>query len=550
MAEYPVDSELRTDKIDVRYYVSHTPQGQQVIVKEFLCADMTGVAGHIREGVVAAEIAHPNICKMLTIIPVVDGQQYRVKIVLEFIQTTLMKQIEERKARIPSDHYNEEELRDFLSKLASALQFAHSKGIAHRDINPEHVYITPRGEYKLSDFGVAWRGSDQKPLSQTLAGQLTFMCPKMKTAKATGTVIVDGGYDANKADVYSLGVTLILMARLNSFSDLNGVNKHEANVDKLLTEILRVGNISPQFLEIIRNMVRVEESDRFDTTNVLEALSQPNSQTTLFALTSTQLHTFDFDSDSWKTKALSGNPLSVNEYTATTVLNAETLFCCGGGNRPCKFHTDSTAYVVSVAGANQPEASMRVGRLRPGIVYHNDSASVFVFGGAEDGGASMRTALKYSFPKNANFMGRNRPAGAWDSLPDMTQPRFGFNPCVFAGYIYIAGGGHRSIEAYVPATGQPRPIRHCENVDPDISIMMVHMDKLVMIGGARVFRRGHSEGRIVEERARMAGPAGWSNTTPMVAEDAVFTVQITSERCTLLKLGVFTGKVLAERRFG
>jgi len=547
MAEYPVDSELPTDKIDVRYYVSHTPQGQQVIVKEFLCADMTDVAGHIREGVVAAEIAHPNICKMLTIIPLLDGQQYRVKIVLEFIQTTLMKEIEERRAR-DQGYYSEEELRDFLRKMASALQFAHSKSIAHRDINPEHVYITPGGEYKLSDFGVAWRGADQKPLSQTLTGQLTYMCPKMKGAVVEGKKTVPGGFDAYKADVYSLGVTLIFMAKLFPPNTLMSLNRHEANVERLLTDIVGLEHVSPQFLEIIRNMVHVEESDRFDINNVLEALSQPNLQTTLFALTSTQLHTFDFDSDSWKTKALSGDSLSVNEHSATTALNTETLFCCCGGNRPCKFHTDNKAYVVTVEGATRVEADMRVGRLRPGIVYHNDSASVFVFGGAEDGGAPMRTALKYSFPKPEHFMARNRPTGAWDSLPDMTQPRFAFNPCVFAGYIYIAGGGHPSIEAYNPATGRPKPIPQRENVDPDIRVMVVHMDKLVMIGGARVFRRSHSEGRTVEERARQSGPADWSNIAPVVAENAVYTVVMTNQGITLLKLGVFTGKVLTERR--
>ena len=126
---------------------------------------------------VEAEIAHPNICKMLTIIPLLDGQQYRVKIVFEFIQKTLMQEIEERKACNPPGYYNEEELRGFLRKIASALQFAHSKSIAHRDINPEHVYITPGGEYKLSDFGVAWRGADAKAYGKTLTGELTFMCP-------------------------------------------------------------------------------------------------------------------------------------------------------------------------------------------------------------------------------------------------------------------------------------------------------------------------------------------------------------------------------------
>jgi len=162
----------------------------------------------------------------------------------------------------------------------------------------------------------------------------------------------------------------------------------------------------------------------------------------------------------------------------------------------------------------------------------------------------MRTALKYSFPKPDNFMARRRATGSWDPLPDMTQPRFGFNPCLSAGYIYIAGGGHPSIEAYDPATCQVKTIMCRESVDPDISIMVSHMDKQVMIGGARVFRRSHSEGRIVEERARQSGPADWSNITPVVSEDAVYTVVMTTQGITLLKLGVFTGKVLAERRFG
>ena len=241
--------------------------------------------------------------------------------------------------------------------------------------------------------------------------------------------------------------------------------------------------------------------------------------------------------------------LQIDENTASTVFNAETLFCCGGGNRPCKFHTDNKAYLVSYEGATRQEADMREGRLRPGIVYHNDSSTVFVFGGDGDGGAPLRTVLKYSFPKPDNLMAKKRPSGAWVSSPDMTQPRSGFNPCLFAGYIYIAGGGHDSIETYDPATDHHMLFPPTENVDPDIIIMVTHMDKLVMIGRERVLRRSHSEGRTVDDRMSMATPA-WSNTTPMVAEDAVFTVQITSHGVTLLKLGVLTGRVLAVRSTG
>jgi len=536
--EYPIDRELVAPH-DARLYVSHTPQNQPVLVKDFLCADKAAMAC-IREILVVAGVPHPNICGILSIFPLFDGARYRLKVVFEFLEKTLLQEIEERRARNPPGHYSEEELRSFLRKMASALQFTHSKSFANRNVNPEHIYITAEGEYKLSNFG-------QMP---HVEGPFLFMCPKMKIAAAEGRKNVVAGCDMYKADVYSLGVMLIFMAKLFQPISLKSVFKHEANVEKLLADILEKGTISPQFLEIIRNMVRVEESDRFDSNNVLEALSQPNPQTTLFALTSTQLHTFDFPSDSWVTRALSGNSLSVNEHTATTALNTETLFCCGGGNRPCKFHTDKKAYIVAVSGVTQLEADMHVGRLRPGIVYYRDSASVFVFGGKDDLGYSIKTAIIYRFPKPDNFMAKKHPTGAWESLPDMAQPRFGFNPCLFADFIYISGGGHPSIEAYNPATCQPRPIPHNENVDPDISIMVVHMDKLVMIGRTRMFRWSHLEGRTVDERVRQTGPADWSNFTPVVVEDAVYTVVMTNQGFTLFKLGVITGKLMAERRFG
>ena len=333
--EYPIDQELFRDQT-VIYYVSHSLHHPRVIVKDFLCADMASVAMRIREGVVAAETAHPNICKMLTIIPVQEGDHFRVKIACEFIEKRLLQEIERRRTGSPNTlHYTELELRVFLSKMASALQFAHSKRIAHRDINPEHIYITPDGDYKLSDFGVAWRGADERALRETLTGQLIFMCPKIKTAFVCGSGRVEGGYNEKKADVYSLGVTFIFMAKLFPPKPLGSVLKHEANVEKLLGEIVERG-ISPQFADILRNMVLVEENDRFDIENVLEALSQPSPQAIQFALTSNQLHYFHFPEDLWKTVAVKGNPLPINENTAAAILNSTTLFCCGGGNRPCK----------------------------------------------------------------------------------------------------------------------------------------------------------------------------------------------------------------------
>ena len=191
---------------------------------------------------------------------------------------------------------------------------------------------------------------------------------------------------------------------------------------------------------------------------------------------------------------------------------------------------------------------MQIGRLRPGLIFYVDSSTVFAFGGWAEDGAPMRTATKFTFPTLDNFTARRRIAGAWEALPDMSTARADFNPCLFAGFIYLAGGGHSSIEAYDPATCQLKRNQPSDTVDSDISILVAHMDRLVMIGGAKVFYRSDSQSRIVDQRNRIAGP-GWSNQTPVVVEDAVYTVVMTSSGFTLFKLGVHSGRVLTERRF-
>lgn len=203
---------------------------------------------------------------------------------------------------------------------------------------------------------------------------------------------------------------------------------------------------------------------------------------------------------------------------------------------------------MTVKGATKAEADMQIGRLRPGLIYHVDSSSVFAFGGTAENGTAMITATKFSFPSPDNFMARRRAAGVWEPLPDMRYPRADFNPCLFAGFIYLAGGGQRSIEVYDPVTGQLRHHQPGDEVASDISILVSHMDKLVMIGVEKVFCWSDSQNRIVDARRRIGGP-GWSNQTPVVVEDAVYTVVMTSGGFSLFKLGVHSGRVVAERRF-
>ncbi len=114
-------------------------------------------------------------------------------------------------------HSHALEVRDRLvlfTKLCGAVQHAHANGVIHRDLKPGNVMVTPEGEPKVLDFGIA-RATDSSSAPATLQtnmGQLIGTLYYMSPEQANGdTHLLD-----TRSDVYALGVVLfeLLTGRL------------------------------------------------------------------------------------------------------------------------------------------------------------------------------------------------------------------------------------------------------------------------------------------------------------------------------------------------
>jgi Tol biopolymer transport system component/predicted Ser/Thr protein kinase len=203
-----------------------------------------------RETKVIASLNHPNICTLFDV-----GPNY---LVMEMIEGPTLSE------RIKAGPMSVEEATAIMRQVAEALEYAHERGVVHRDLKPGNIKIRPDGVVKVLDFGLAKVGpalaasgdpenSPTITMAATQAGVVVGTAAYMSPEQAMGKAV------DKRADVWSFGVVF--------YELLAGARMHTGGtVQEVLASVLKdepdLKKVPPQAHRLLKRCLDKDPNKR------------------------------------------------------------------------------------------------------------------------------------------------------------------------------------------------------------------------------------------------------------------------------------------------
>jgi serine/threonine-protein kinase len=220
------------------------------ILNPKLAADSAYTERFLREARAVAKLSHPNI-----IVGIDVGKHGKYfYFAMEYVDGRTGLEVLRDEER-----FKEKNVLKIAMQMAKALDHAHKNGLVHRDIKPDNIMVTAKGEAKLCDLGLAKRldlGDNLQP--GTAVGTPHYIAPE----QARGREDVD-----IRADIYALGASLYHMTTGRTL--FHGETAASIMTHHLSSEAPNAKKVRPelseQFCRLLERMLAKNPEDRYQT---------------------------------------------------------------------------------------------------------------------------------------------------------------------------------------------------------------------------------------------------------------------------------------------